>query len=222
MVDGFALTESQLVSLVCKDIYEDRTAELQIGKGMSNKPVSLIQPPEGYTDWLVELRNRIHNTQQRATQSVNRELVSLYWQIGRDILVRQAQQCWGAKIIDRLAHDLHSSFPQMKGFSRANLMYMRAFAEAWPDSAIVQQAVGQLPWGHNLVLLTKLKEPEQRLAYARASLEYGWSRSMLTIHIETKLLERTGNAVTNFSSAFPHREAIWLDNHSRTLTYLIF
>ncbi len=92
-MDGFALTESQLVSLGCKDIHEDRTAELQIGKGMSNKPVSLIQPPKGYTDWLVELRNRIHNTQQRATQSVNRELVSLYWQIGRDILVRQAEQC---------------------------------------------------------------------------------------------------------------------------------
>lgn len=78
----------------------------------------------------------------------NRELVLLYWQIGRDILERQAQQGWGAKVIERLAHDLRTSFPEMKGFSRANLMYMRAFAEAWPDAAIVQQAVGQLPWGH--------------------------------------------------------------------------
>ena len=67
-------------------------------------------------------------------------------------------------MIERLAQDLRSAFPTMKGFSRANLMYMGAFAEAWPDEAIVQQAVGQIPWGHNLVLLTKLKTPEQRLA----------------------------------------------------------
>jgi predicted nuclease of restriction endonuclease-like (RecB) superfamily len=91
----------------------------------------------------------------------------------------------------------------MKGFSRANLMYMRAFAEAWPDEQIVQQAVGQLPWGHNLVLLARLKQPEQRLAYARAAIEHGWSRNVLNIHIETRLLERTGKAVTNFSERLP-------------------
>ena len=118
-------------------------------------------PPE-YAAWLAELKTRIHTAQQRATLAVNRELVLLYWQIGRDILDRQNREGWGAKVIERLAQDLRSAFPDMKGFSRANLMYMRAFAEAWPDEAIVQQAVGQLPWGHNLVLLTKLKSPEQR------------------------------------------------------------
>ena len=106
-------------------------------------------------------------------------------------------------MIDRLAHDLRNAFPDMKGFSRANLMYMRAFAEAWPDEQIVQQPVGQLPWGHNLVLLTRLKQPEQRLAYARAAIEHGWSRNALNIHIETRLLERTGKAVTNFSERLP-------------------
>jgi predicted nuclease of restriction endonuclease-like (RecB) superfamily len=170
---------------------------------MSDKPVSLIPPPEGYADWLAELKTRIHSAQQRATLAVNRELVLLYWQIGRDILTRQAEQGWGAKVIDRLAHDLRTAFPEMKGFSRANLMYMRAFAEAWPDEQIVQQAVGQLPWGHNLVLLTRLKQPEQRLAYARAAIEHGWSRNVLNIHIETRLLERTGKAVTNFSKRLP-------------------
>ncbi|MFX8852677.1 DUF1016 N-terminal domain-containing protein, partial [Acinetobacter baumannii] len=78
-------------------------------------------------------------------------LVLLYWQIGSDILARQAAQGWGAKVIERLAHDLRQAFPEMQGFSRSNLLYMRAFAEAWPDKQIVQQAVGQLPWGHNLV-----------------------------------------------------------------------
>ncbi|TWI73988.1 uncharacterized protein DUF1016 [Desulfobotulus alkaliphilus] len=82
-------------------------------------------------------------------------------------------------------------------------MYMRAFAEAWPDEQIVQQAVGQLPWGHNLVLLTRLKQPEQRLCYARAAIEHGWSRNVLNIHIETRLLERTGKALTNFTECLP-------------------
>ena len=170
---------------------------------MSDQPVSLMPTPEGYADWLVDLKTRIHTAQQRAALAVNRELVLLYWQIGRDILARQASQGWGAKVIERLAHDLRTDFPEMKGFSRANLMYMRAFAEAWPDAEVVQQAVGQLPWGHNLVLLTRLKAPEMRLAYAQAAIEHGWSRSVLNIHIETRRLERSGQAITNFVEHLP-------------------
>jgi len=170
---------------------------------MSDKPVKLTPAPEGYADWLVELKTRIHTAQQRAALAVNRELVLLYWQIGQDILARQAAQGWGAKVIERLSQDLRSAFPEMKGFSRANLMYMRAFAAAWPDEQIVQQAVGQLPWGHNLVLLSQLKDPAQRLAYAESAIQHGWSRNVLNIHIETRLLERSGTAVTNFSATLP-------------------
>ena len=166
-------------------------------------PASLTPPPAGYADWLAELKGRIHTAQQRATLAVNRELVLLYWQIGRDILTRQAAQGWGAKVIERLAHDLRTAFPDMQGFSRANLMYMRAFAQAWPDAEFVQQAVGRLPWGHNLVLLTRLKNVEQRLAYAQSAVQHGWSRNVLSIHIETRLLERTGQAVTNFDERLP-------------------
>lgn len=170
---------------------------------MSDRPVSLVTAPEGYANWLSELKSRIHSAQQRAALAVNRELVQLYWQIGRDILQRQAEQGWGAKVIERLAHDLRTAFPEMKGFSRANLMYMRSFADAWPDAAIVQQAVGQLPWGHNLVLLAKLKQPEQRLAYAQRAVEHGWSRATLEIYIESRLLEREGQAITNFADRLP-------------------
>ncbi len=170
---------------------------------MTDRPTHLTPPPDGYAAWLAELKGRIHTAQQRATLAVNRELVLLYWQIGRDILSRQAAQGWGAKVIARLADDLRAAFPEMKGFSRANLMYMRAFAEAWPDEAIVQQAVGQLPWGHNLVLLTKLKDPEQRSAYAQSAITNGWSRNVMSIHIETRLLERSGRAITNFEARLP-------------------
>ncbi|CAM5199424.1 Putative nuclease of restriction endonuclease-like (RecB) superfamily OS=Castellaniella defragrans OX=75697 GN=HNR28_003278 PE=4 SV=1 [Castellaniella defragrans] len=170
---------------------------------MNDKPVKLTPEPEGYAGWLADLKTRIHTAQQRAALAVNRELVLLYWQIGRDILARQAAQGWGAKVIERLSQDLRLAFPEMKGFSRANLMYMRAFAAAWPDEEIVQQAVGQLPWGHNLVLLTQLKDPAQRLAYAESAIQHGWSRNVLNIHIETRLPERTSKAVTNFDLTLP-------------------
>jgi predicted nuclease of restriction endonuclease-like (RecB) superfamily len=166
-------------------------------------PVALTSVPTGYGDWLAELKSRIHSAQQRAALAVNQELVTLYWQIGRDILERQAGQGWGAKVIERLALDLRNAFPDMKGFSRANLMYMRAFAEAWPDTEIVQQLVGRLPWGHNLVLITKLKETKVRISYAERAIEHGWSRNVLNIHIETRLLEREGQAVTNFEMRLP-------------------
>ena len=174
---------------------------------MSDTPISLTPPPAGYADWLADLKSRIHSAQQRATLAVNRELVLLYWQIGRDILTRQAEQGWGTKVIERLAHDLRVAFPEMKGFSRSNLMYMRAFAQAWSEVEIVQQAVGQLPWGHNLVLLTRLKDTQLRLDYARSAIKNGWSRNMLDIHIETRLLERTGKAITNFEFNLPKSQS---------------
>lgn len=166
-------------------------------------PIKLSPAPSGYAAWLVDLKSRIHASQQRAARAVNQELVLLYWQIGRDILTRQSQQSWGAKVIERLAIDLRAAFPDMKGFSRANLMNMRAFAGAWTDIAIIQQAVGQLPWGHNLLLLSKLKDPQLRLAYAARAVEHGWSRNVLGIHIETRRIEREGKAITNFAAQLP-------------------
>jgi len=163
--------------------------------------------PSDYAEWLADLKARIHQAQQRATLSVNRELIAFYWQLGKDILARQSTQGWGAKVIERLSRDLRTAFPEMKGFSRANLLYMRAFAEAWPDAAIVQQAVGQLPWGHNIVLLTRLKTPEWRLAYAQKVIEHGWSRNVLDLHIETRRLEREGQAITNFALRLPQPQS---------------
>ena len=170
---------------------------------MSDKPISLTPPPEGYADWLADLKGRIHTAQQRATLAVNRELVLLYWQIGRDILARQAAQGWGAKVIERLAHDLLAAFPDMKGFSPRNLKYMRAFAGAWPDAEFVQQAAAQLPWFHLCTLLDKLKTREERDWYLAQAVKHNWSRNILGMQIETRLLERSGKAVTNFEFSLP-------------------
>lgn len=163
--------------------------------------------PADYANWLAGLKQRIAVTQQRAALAVNRELVLLYWHIGRDILERQQAQGWGAKVIDRLALDLTAAFPEMKGFSRRNLLYMRSFAEEWPDVEFVQQAVALLPWGQNLLLLTKLKTREERVWYAAKAIEHGWSRNVMWHHMSTQLQQRSGKAVTNFEERLPAAES---------------
>lgn len=162
-----------------------------------------VSQPDGYADWLVSLKERIRFAQQRAVLAANSEMISLYWQIGRDILERQSQQGWGAKVVDRLAHDLRNEFPDIKGFSRSNLLFMRSFAESWPDPEIVQQLVRQIPWGHNIALLMKLKNQQEREWYAIATVEHGWSRAVLVHQIESGLYHRQGKAITNFDKQLP-------------------
>jgi predicted nuclease of restriction endonuclease-like (RecB) superfamily len=160
-----------------------------------------------YDRFLQDLKDRIRKAQVRAALAVNCELVLLYWQIGRDILIRQQHQGWGAKVIDRLAHDLQSEFPGIKGFSARNLKYMRAFAEAYPEEAIVQQVVAQIPWGHNVRILDLVKEPTERVWYAQQTITYGWSRTMLLHQIDTQLYDRQGKATTNFATTLPQPQS---------------
>jgi predicted nuclease of restriction endonuclease-like (RecB) superfamily len=159
--------------------------------------------PADYAGWLADIKARVVAARQRAALAANAELIRLYWQIGCDILQRQSAQGWGSKVIERLARDLREAFPDMKGFSRANLLYMRAFAEAWDGAEIVQQLAGQLPWWHNVLLITRLKDPALRLRYAKQALAEGWSRATLERHIRNRLHERQGQAVTNFSARLP-------------------
>jgi predicted nuclease of restriction endonuclease-like (RecB) superfamily len=124
---------------------------------------ALSKRPEGYEDFLRDLKDRVHAARVQAALAVNRELVLLYWSIGRGILERQERLGWGAKVIDQLAADLQKEFPGSKGFSGRNLKYMRSFAQAWPNSEVVQGALAQITWWHNLALLEKVQDPEQRL-----------------------------------------------------------
>lgn len=106
-------------------------------------------------------------------------------------------------MVNRLSQDLKREFPDMKGFSRSNLMYMRAFAEAWSDDAIVQRALVNLPWRQNIVLLEKLESPDERLWYAQQSIENGWSRNMLVAHIDSGLYRKEKGVITNFEQTLP-------------------
>ena len=160
-------------------------------------------PSTAYKALLADLKRRIQEAQVRAGLAVNRELVLLYWSIGREILVRQEREGWGAKVIDSLARDLHQSFPEMKGLSPRNLKYMRALADAWPDEQIVQQLVAQIHWGHNVRLLDYVKSPVERRWYAEQTIANGWSRNVLILQIESGLYRRQGKAISNFEVALP-------------------
>ncbi|MGB8478042.1 MAG: PDDEXK nuclease domain-containing protein [Acidobacteriaceae bacterium] len=162
-----------------------------------------LQAPPGYAALLIDIKERVRTAQVRAALAVNRELILLYWSIGRDILDRQKVEGWGAKIVDRLARDLGTEFPGVEGFSPRNLKYMRAFAEAWPEKEIVQQAIAQLPWGHQTRLLDRIKDRPTREWYLKAAIENGWSQNVLVHHISAGLHERQGKALTNFSRALP-------------------
>ena len=171
---------------------------------VSKDPLSL---PENYSEFLQSLKERIRTAQVKAALAVNRELVLLYWQIGQDILERQKQEGWGAKVITKLSKDLKAEFPDMKGFSRTNLLYMRSFANAYPNLQIVQQLVGQIPWGHNVRILDAVKNYDEQIWYVQQTIENGWSRAVLEYQIESKLYQRQGKAITNFEQALPQPQS---------------
>jgi predicted nuclease of restriction endonuclease-like (RecB) superfamily len=182
----------------------------------SSKPVPSL--PADYAPLLAEIKTRVQSARIKAGLAANRELLALYWDIGRLILDRQKREGWGAKVIDCLAWDLQKAFPGQQGFSPRNLKYMRAFAEAWPEpgllqlpvpplthvkSKAVQAPLAQLPWYHHLALLDKLTTVENRLWYAAKAVEFGWSRDVLALQIDSALHLRQGNAVTNFQKTLP-------------------
>jgi predicted nuclease of restriction endonuclease-like (RecB) superfamily len=159
--------------------------------------------PRDYAETLGAIKRRIQQERLRVVLAANSAMVLLYWDIGRMILDRQERQGWGAKVIDRLAADLREAFPDMKGFSPRNLKYMRAFAAAWPDLAIVQQLAAQIPWFHNCLLLDRVPDPTARNWYIAQVMEHGWSRNILALQIDGRAHERHGKALTNFKATLP-------------------
>ena len=161
--------------------------------------------PEGYDTFFLDLKVRIQSAQIKAVLSVNREMVNLYLDIGRAILEQQEQVGWGKSVVERLSQDLRRVFPDVKGFSARNLWDMRRLYESCRDHPNLRQAVAEIPWGHNLVLMQKVPDPDHRTWYVQQTLENGWSRAILVHQIETDLYGRQVAAVktTNFSVTLP-------------------
>jgi predicted nuclease of restriction endonuclease-like (RecB) superfamily len=179
---------------------------------LSDKLSTEISLPAGYHELLKDLKKRIQTAQLKAALSVNQELIKLYWDIGKEIVGRQKTSGWGSKIIERIGNDLQNEFPGVEGFSRRNIFRMRSFYLAYQ---IVPQAVAQLdklpifriPWGHNAILLERVKSVEARLWYAQQAIENGWSRSMLEMWIDSNLHKRQGKAITNFKVSLPEPQS---------------
>ena len=172
---------------------------------MTKETISAL--PEGYADWLTQLKVDIAQSRQRAALAVNAELVQLYHRIGAEIRQRQQVNAWGAKVIERLARDLSDAFPDIRGFSSRNLKYMAFFAQHCPNGLFGQQPAAQLPWFHVVTLLTKLASPVEREWYAQQTVLLGWSRSTLEQNIKNRLQQRQGAAVTNFVARLPAAES---------------
>ncbi len=163
----------------------------------------LSQIPSGYSEALEAIKGRVQTVRLRTVLAANSAMVLLYWDIGKTILEQQQRAGWGSGVIDRLSKDLREAFPEVRGFSPRNLKYMRAFASAWPDRSIVQEALAQIPWLHNLTLLEKLTESTDRLWYARRARQEGWSQSVMMLQIERQTHNRQGKALTNFPATLP-------------------
>ena len=152
-----------------------------------------------YLETIDQIKQEIRTAQYKATVSVNKELLLLYHSIGTVI---NAHKSWGSKFIENLAVDIKLSFPNVKGYSVRNLKYMAKFAMTYPDREFVQQAVAQIPWGHNVVLLDKVNDPDERKWYIEHCHINGWSRSVLIHQIESGLYQRQALAgkVSNFET----------------------
>lgn len=168
--------------------------------------MNLLQHNSDYKKWLTELKQKVRITQLKAAISVNSEMLNFYWELGADIVAKQSFSNWGEGFIKQLSADLTTEFVDLKGFSERNLKYIRQWYLFYSqDSIIGQQAVAQLtqiPWGHNLAIISKCKNITEALYYVQNTLTHNWSRSVLIHQIENKLFEREGKSTTNFSYSF--------------------
>jgi predicted nuclease of restriction endonuclease-like (RecB) superfamily len=196
---------------------DPKSSIVPIEKGVIKKSGGEVAGlPAGYGELLGEIKARIARSRIEAALAANHVLIDLYWHIGRSIVERQKLQEWGRSVVERLAMDIQSAFPGIPGFSALNIWRMRAFYLAYAQSVTILSrpvtelgtpgvplAVRSIPWGHNLELLFKLKDPARRLWYAQKALEHGWSLPVLVQQIKSELYERQGAAVTNFETALP-------------------
>jgi len=190
-----------------------------------------LQTDIQYKKWLADLKNKVRSIQIKAAIAVNKELLTFYWELGADIVQRQSTTNWGDSFLSQLSADLMDEFPDMKGFSVRNLKYVRQWYLFYCSDlqtgspAIGQQLVAQfeyesrqhagkfvkqdispiiqIPWGHNIVVITKIKNVDEAIFYVQKTIQNNWSRAVLTHHIESGLYSREGKAITNFHATLP-------------------
>jgi predicted nuclease of restriction endonuclease-like (RecB) superfamily len=186
-----------------------------------------------YATWLRSLKSRVRQCQLKAAVAINQELLLFYWDLGQDIIEKQKNAGWGGGFLKQLSKDLLTEFPEIRGFSLSNIKYIRQWVQFWSaDPLKSQQAVGfldrsqtnpilqqadakisrdqsyallitMIPWGHNIKIISKCNTHDEALFYVNKTIEHGWSRSVLSLQLDSNLYHREGNAITNFDSTLP-------------------
>ncbi len=166
--------------------------------------MKLTKQHADYLKWVDTIKLKIRTTQIKAALAANSELIKLYWDLGKDIFEKQEIKGWGNSVVDNLSKDLKSEFPNIKGFSRRNLFYMKKFYSFYKgDFEKVQQLVAQIPWGHNILIISKSQNINEAIFYLKEALENNWSRDILDLQISNDLYGRKGKAITNFTQSLP-------------------
>lgn len=165
-------------------------------------PKKLFSEKE-YIAFLGEIKDKVRKARLEAFRSVNSVAVRIYWEIGRDIVERQHRLGWGQSVIERLSADLRKSFPGTEGFSVTNLRYMRQFYLTYKDSPNLQQRVGEIPWGQNVLIMSQAKTVAEKEFYIEQTLRQAWTRDVLLNQIANRAFERFGGRQHNFRKALP-------------------
>jgi predicted nuclease of restriction endonuclease-like (RecB) superfamily len=169
----------------------------------------MIIADQQYITWLRDIKSNIQRSQIKASVAVNTELIKMYWYLGKEISEKQEKSVWGSGFIDQLSKDLKADFQEMSGFSPKNLRYCKSFYEFWQQAVANLQTnenqlhIFEIPWGHHIMILQKVKNEGEALFYVEQTIENNWSRAVLEYQIETKLHERQGNIVSNFRNTLP-------------------
>jgi predicted nuclease of restriction endonuclease-like (RecB) superfamily len=184
---------------------------------------------EEYKIWISEIKEKISSAQIKASLAVNTEMLNLYWDLGQIIFEKLSVSNWGTKVVENISKDLQNSFPNLEGFSKRNLMFMKQWVEFYQNAnnkhvEIVKQLVSQfpmnqnqpenikliaslIPWGHNILIIQKIQNIEEAIFYIIKTIENNWSRAVLGFQIESQLYERQGKAITNFKLTLPKTQS---------------
>lgn len=161
-----------------------------------------------YKHWLESIKHKIKTTQLKMAVSVNTQLIELYWQLAEEIVEKQNNSKWGTGVLEQLSVDLKLSFPDINGFSRRNLYAIRQWYLFYSkEFEFVPQAVAQIPWGHNRLIITKIKNIEEALFYSKATLKNNWSRDNLEVAIKNNYFEAKGKSISNFKRTLPEPQS---------------
>jgi predicted nuclease of restriction endonuclease-like (RecB) superfamily len=157
-----------------------------------------------FGNWIKDLKSKIHEARRKVAFSINSQLLELYWEIGRELNSKLENAAWGSNLIEQVANELKHEFPDIKGFSRRNLFAIRQWYRFYCEKyQFVPQTVAQIPWGHNRLIITKIKNIEEAEFYCIETIKHNWDRDTLESQISTKYYEKTGKAINNFSSTLP-------------------